>query len=98
MNHVYNPLRTALINVFFFFFWVVVTVPNKSKISHHVEDTPVTVRFSPPARGATPCVFILRGLLLVDSAEQEVGGRYEHTVVPLTSLALSSLPFQSFFP
>lgn len=30
------------------FFWVVVTVPNKSKISHHVEDTPVTVRFFPP--------------------------------------------------
>lgn len=41
---------------------------------------------------STPYVFILHGFQLVDSAEQEVTGRNEHTVVPLTLLSLSLLP------
>lgn len=53
---------------------------------------PITFFFFFFFKASTPYVFILHGFQLVDSAEQEVTGRNEHTVVPLTLLSLSLLP------
>lgn len=96
MNHFYNPFRNAAINIFFYCNHVKQIQCLSSLLRHSCHFFLLQLTFFPSHsfffNASTPYVFILHGFQLVDSAEQEVTGRNEHTVVPLTLLSLSLLP------